>query len=190
MKLFFDFEFCENGKTIEPISVGFYDLHGSTFYAEIKDPVLKDADKWLYDNVISKLLYTGNKPFVSETIEQDILDPKHDKVHVKMFGVRERVSDELKNWLKRYESHEFYSYCGAYDFVLLNQLCWGRMINSPNGWPFYTMDLAVMMRQAGLNKAWRDSAVPEEKDEHNALVDAKYNRALYFAIEIINKKSK
>lgn len=76
---------------------------------------------------------------------------------------------------------EFYGYYADYDWVVFAQL-YGRMMNLPDGFPWYCIDLKQQMRdhinftEKGL-KTHED--YPKQVNEHNALDDAKWNYALY-----------
>jgi 3' exoribonuclease, RNase T-like len=67
---------------------------------------------------------------------------------------------------------EFWGYYADYDWVVFCQI-FGAMVDLPKGWPMYCRDL----------KQWSDAVDAPKfeapKGEHNALVDAKWNVALY-----------
>lgn len=114
MRIFFDTEFFEDGKTIEPISIGMVNEKGDTYYAEFAETDLYRAkqDQWMIDNVLVHL--TGEtKP--KEQIKQEILQFVGDKP-------------------------EFWAYYADYDWVLMCQL-FGRMIDLPKDWPKFCNDL-------------------------------------------------
>lgn len=98
-------------------------------------------------------------------------------------------------------SPEFYGYYSDYDWVLFCSL-FGRMIDLPTGFPMYCKDLkqnidenvkqlsdeyftirfgvqdkTTFEQRIALIKASKD--YPVQKDEHNALADAKWNYELY-----------
>ena len=90
---------------------------------------------------------------------------------------------------------EFYAYYADYDWVVF---CWlfGRMIDLPEGFPMYCIDLKQIMdekKKAGKlvfmskESGWDDLTVditkhtdyPKQENEHNALDDAIWNRKLF-----------
>ncbi len=99
---------------------------------------------------------------------------------------------------------EFYGYYADYDWVIF---CWifGKMIDLPNGFPMYCRDLKQMLDDKAIllvvpGKATPKSktsfyypetmddalkiikgneAYPKQNNEHHALADAKWNKALY-----------
>lgn len=80
----------------------------------------------------------------------------------------------------------FYGYYSAYDHVAL---CWlfGKMIDLPNGFPMYTIDLQQIKeeiedkyREKGIDFSLsEDSEYPQQEIEHHSLEDAKWTRDLH-----------
>jgi len=114
MRIFFDTEFIENGKTIQLISIGAVNEDGGTFYAVSNEYNPEDADKWVKENVLSKI-------------------PK-DQVTLS----RKEIANAFLDWCG--DKPEFWAYYADYDWVVLCQL-YGRMIDLPKGWPMYCRDI-------------------------------------------------
>lgn len=115
MRIYFDTEFIEDGKTIDIISIGLIRADGATYYAEFAEADLSRATEWLEVNVLPYL--TGEtKP--REVIAQEILE---------FCG----------------PNPEFVAHYAAYDWVALAQL-YGRLIDKPVHWPFYCKDFQQM----------------------------------------------
>lgn len=112
MKIWFDTEFIEDGKTIDLISIGMVAEDGREYYAEVAECDHSRADSWVQENVLAHL--TGETKTRAQ-IAQDII---------------EFVGDEPELW----------AYYADYDWVALCQL-YGRMIDLPDGWPMYCRDL-------------------------------------------------
>lgn len=156
MRYFVDTEFLEDGRTIELISIGIVAEDGREYYAEaywegdMHQRVYEH--EWLMENVVPHL--TGD------------------------CSTKELIADEIQRFVTG-NSPEFWAYCGAYDWVVLNQL-YGPMVNHPSKWPFYCNDIAQLALHKGVNRR----TLPKQHlgahgAEHNALADARWNRDTY-----------
>jgi hypothetical protein len=115
VRVWFDTEFYENGKTIELISIGAVNENGRWFYAETPNAAeLASADPWLASNVAPHL------------------DGGH--------HIMERGEIAAKVVEFAGANPEFWAYYADYDWVALCQL-FGRMIDLPEGWPMYCRDI-------------------------------------------------
>lgn len=115
MKVWFDTEFYENGKTIELISIGAVNESGGRFYAETPSAAdLANADPWLANNVAPHLV-GGDHTLDRSEIASGLIE---------FAGAKP----------------EFWAYYADYDWVVLCQL-FGRMIDLPKGWPMYCRDI-------------------------------------------------
>lgn len=99
MKLWFDTEFIEDGKTIDLISIGIVREDGPTYYAELVGVDYSRADPWVKDNVLPHLRLDDLKP-------------------------RAQVACEILAFAG--DSPEWWAYYADYDWVVLCQL-YGRM---------------------------------------------------------------
>lgn len=147
MDYFIDFEFLEDGHTIDPISLGMVAGDGRELYIQfIHDP---DFDSrltpWLRENVLPHL---APEPwFTKEDARQAILDFVGDDSAIRFWG-----------------------YYADYDWVALCQV-FGTMMDLPKGWPMYCRDIKQLCDDLG------NPPLPEQgKDEHHALADARWNR--------------
>lgn len=148
MKIFFDTEFIEDGKTIELISIGMVREDGETYYAENIQCDLSRACAWVKENVIPHLEFTSAKTL--SQIAKDIIE---------FVG----------------PNPEFWAYYADYDWVTLCQL-YGRMIDLPEGWPMFCMDLKQLVVS-------NNKVLPKQTSiEHNALNDALWLREAYMRI--------
>ena len=68
---------------------------------------------------------------------------------------------------------ELWGYYADYDWVALCQL-YGTMMDLPEGWPKFCLDLKQLSVDVG-----SPQHPPDPEGEHNALVDARWNRDLY-----------
>ena len=93
-------------------------------------------------------------------------------------------------------TQKLYGYYSAYDHVVF---CWlfGKMLNLPKGFPMYTIDLKQELdriqdkyKQNGIDFSLKeDSNVAQQANEHNALADAKWNKALHNFLKTIKYES-
>ena len=116
MKFWLDLEFQEDGRTIEPISIGLVAEDGRTFYREFKEYDKTKATPWLKENVLPLL---GGGVMPKESIRQDLVDFCGD-------------------W------PEIWGWYGAYDWVALCQI-FGTMMDLPMNWPMFIRE-AMMYR--------------------------------------------
>lgn len=113
MRVWFDTEFIEDGKTIDLISIGLVREDGQELYLESDDVDWRKASQWVLENVHPHL--TGENKFTRKTIAALI---------------QKFVGDEPKFW----------AYYADYDWVVLCQL-YGTMMQLPKGWPMFCRDL-------------------------------------------------
>ncbi len=112
MKIWFDTEFIEDGKTIDLISIGMVREDGIEIYLENEECDLSWASSWVRSNVIPHLTGIGvSRGFIARTIRQFACD-----------------------------APEFWGYYADYDWVVLCQL-FGMMMDLPKGWPMYCRDI-------------------------------------------------
>jgi len=96
---------------------------------------------------------------------------------------------EWLQYLKAPFEPSFYGYYCDYDWVVLCQL-FGRMIDLPKGFPMYCLDLKQMMYERNLSKEWKQRVCPDPVGEHDALVDAKWNKQLHENTQAHNPSDK
>jgi hypothetical protein len=79
------------------------------------------------------------------------------------------------------EKPEFWGYYADYDWVALCQL-YGTMMGLPKGFPMFCLDIKQLCVSVG------DPRLPEQgKGEHNALSDARWNRAAWEFLTSLRK---
>ncbi|MDB5607747.1 MAG: hypothetical protein JWP25_4647 [Bradyrhizobium sp.] len=122
MKIWFDTEFIEDGKTIDLLSIGMVREDGATLYLENLSADISKASKWVEENVICYLDYVRH-------------------------GVaREEIGPKIKAFVG--EKPEFWAYYADYDWVALCQL-YGTMMDLPSGWPMYCRDVKQLCDELG-----------------------------------------
>lgn len=195
MKIFYDCEFLDDGRTIEPISIGM---------------VADDPDQ--LDPV--RMLYLVNEEVVTdEDLYHRIMGheflPKHVIPHLPLRPVDSRndaglllltwiggpgalgnrtldldtntvvsrrfMRNAVRDFIDATPDPELWAYYGAYDHVMLAQL-FGPMVNRPAKMPMFTHDLMQLLGALGLDES---ALPPRTGDEHHALADAQWLRAAW-----------
>lgn len=173
MKYFMDTEFIEgfhkplHGKNrhfIDLISIGVTCEDGREYYAVSKEFDEKDANDWVKKNVIPRLPFSFQTEFwkTNEEIRKELILFFQGNIETN------RVPENI----------EVYGYFADYDWVLFCSL-FGTMMDLPEGFPNYCLDLKQMMHQKGLSADWKREHCPDPVDEHSAIVDARWNKKLY-----------
>lgn len=156
MRYFYDFEFIEDGKTIEPISVGIVAEDGEEYYAVFADAPWSRvyAHEWLAKNVVPHLPVRRNGR----------LDSTHPDVKPKKWIAEEIMAFTFDDG----DPTELWGWYSAYDHVCLMQL-WGSMMMRPEHLPMFTHDLKQVIAQARIP----DLPPMPGATEHHALQDAR-----------------
>lgn len=171
----YDWEFKEDGVTIEPISLGMVcddgrELYRINTYAirHFQDrkhlDMLDDTDRWLEQNVFNHITESDIEEYGMGCIYTETFQAQA-AGEVYNFVVNDL--DWSRNW-----DIELWGYFAAYDHVCLSQL-FGRMIDLSSPMPMFTNELMTIRR--GQSKPSRPADLPE----HNALADAKYQKLIY-----------
>lgn len=170
LRYWFDTEFIEDGRTIDLISIGVVCEDGREFYAESLDVDLSRANEWVQDNVLPHLW----------SRQADKRDANLWSRYGGHGGLMNRLG--IANALMRFVAQgngkpQFWAYYGDYDWVVLCQL-YGRMIDLPDGWPMFAMDVKQLAVSLG------DPRLPEQTStEHHALADARWTRDAHLWLE-------
>lgn len=173
MQYFYDFEFNENGETIKPISMGMVSQDGRELYIIFDFDVLKVwRNKWLRENVLYNI-YKEQLPGFKQQHDFNYFSMRY---LIKSIGIsKQKAAQKIVEFVnpEKYGKPEFWAYYANYDHVALCQL-FGRMIDLPEGFPYYTMDLKQWCKMIG------DPELPkQENGEHNALEDARWNQKIF-----------
>jgi hypothetical protein len=119
MKIWFDTEFLEDGKTIELLSIGAVREDGRESYFEAECNTSRASD-WVKQNV---LIYLKGPQQSRSWIAQQLLEFAGEKP-------------------------EFWAYYADYDWVALCQL-YGTMMDLPKDWPMYCRDVKQLCDSKG-----------------------------------------
>jgi hypothetical protein len=123
MRIWFDTEFIEDGRTIDLISIGMTREDDARLYLQNADCDLNRASDWVRKNVFPHL-DTGPRAWTGKN------------------EIARRVCAFAG------DSPEFWAYYADYDWVALCQL-FGTMMDLPKGWPMYCRDLKQAADLAG-----------------------------------------
>lgn len=182
MKIFYDTEFLDDGKTIDLISIGMVKENGEELYLINRDMDIDRIfeDEWVRENVLGDIFSDLKTKFFTQNNERDPSECKFRKLDfcylLKEYG---SSKEEMKEEITKFVGNNpiFYAYCASYDWVALCQI-WGKMIDIPKGWRYYTRDVRQMIDDQNF-----DTSNIHNLGEHNALADAKYCMALYNALK-------
>lgn len=181
MKYFLDTEFIESAAGIQLVSLGIDCENGRTFYAESSMFDERLADDWVKANVLSKLKHWKSGPAGKSLLHTCELDPAINPKHIDVFGsenfIKTCLLDDFLNAATDPEP-QFYAYFADYDWVVFARI-FGRLIDRPAHFPMWCIDLKQMMWERGLTKEWKREVHPDPQGEHDALVDATWNKGLY-----------
>ncbi len=183
MKIFFDTEFRTRGFETELISIGMVDENDNKFYAISNefDFDLTWDDEWLKENVLipmykehndDDLLSLGLSDEENKILIKDIIDEYGFSIEEIKEGIIEYVTDPTP---------EFYAYYASTDFTMLYGI-FGGMLEMPVNYPQHVMCLKQMMEHLDLSNDWKTKVCTDPIGNHNALVDAEWNKKLYGCI--------
>lgn len=162
MRYWFDTEFIEDGKTIDLLSIGMVAEDGRELYLQADWTDWEKASPWVKENVLPYLERRRDAPSWRTRAEMRF-DIYH-FCHPETFG-----------------KPEFWAYYADYDWVVFCQI-FGLMIDLPEGWPKYCLDIKQLCKMLG------DPKLPKQSTgEHHALADARHNKVMYdFLLELQN----
>lgn len=120
MRIFFDTEFIEDGRTIELLSIGLVRDDGALWYGEPAETDRSRANDWVRANVL---------PHLSGPVLP-----------------RSEIAKSIVNFCG--DKPELWAYYADYDWVALCQL-FGTMMDLPKGWPMYCRDFKQWLDENG-----------------------------------------
>lgn len=171
--------------TIILISIGIVDSRGREYYTVNTEADISEASTWVRENVLEKMpeYDKSYRDLRGYKFGKDYTHPTLGKPQEKK--TIQDIKKELLFWLGQEnnvpEECEFWGYYCDYDWVVF---CWifGTMMQLPKGLPMYCRDLKQLMDSALLDKEWKQTNCPDPEGEHNALIDANWNKKLHKAI--------
>ncbi|MFG2900952.1 hypothetical protein ACGFZH_28185 [Streptomyces zaomyceticus] len=166
MRIYYDTEFIENGRTIDLISIGMVAEDGRELYAVNREMPVRRIRRhdWLMKHVVPSLPHGhgDRRNHLPKAWLFDYGDPV-----VKRRAV---IAAQVRRFIQDTPDPQLWAWYGAYDHVALAQL-FGPMIDLPTGVPMWTNDLRQECERLG------NPRLPEQPaGVHNALADARHNR--------------
>jgi len=122
MRVWFDTEFHEDGRTIDLISIGIVTEDGRDYHGVNGEYDWNRAHSWLRQNV---------EPSVRN-------EPRKSRVEIR---------DDIRAFVGS-DKPEFWAYFGEYDWIALRQL-FGDMMAWPTGWPLLHLDVEQLRLSNG-----------------------------------------
>lgn len=176
MRYFYDCEFLEDGKTIEPISIGIVAEDGRELYLVNRDAPWRRIKKneWLMTNVVPKLPQPHGD-WILHMPKSWPIDFHNGAIKPKA-AIAEQVERFLLDDGLDARDMELWADYGAYDHVMLCQL-FGPMIALPRGIPMFTNDFQQELRRVG-----NPPLLEQAAGLHNALDDARHLKACFDAL--------
>lgn len=161
MRIFYDTEFIDDGRTIDLISIGMCKENGETLYLQNSLCAYWRANEWVKTNVYPHLMDFDKEKFSPQNSPMNLY-----------WALPSEIAEAVTYFCHPPEGErlELWGYYSAYDHVALAQL-FGSMIDLPRFFPMYTRDIKQWCDQLG------NPHLPEQTgEEHNALQDAMWVR--------------
>lgn len=163
MNYFLDTEFIDDGTTIDLISIGIVAEDGRELYRQSEDFDPVDANQWVRENVFPHL--------------QDFDPPHRVRPHGHIWSFKHQIAWEIQEFVGIGKTPVFWGYYCAYDWVVLCQL-FGPMVDLPQGWPMYCLDLRQFLDLYGLSTIKQPDDMP-----HHALSDARWIKETWDVVQ-------
>lgn len=200
-RYFYDLEFCENGKTIDLLSIGIVAEDGREYYAvnATADITTAKENPWLVANVLPHLPMNnrgcldraaagGRQP---SRVELEPVDLDRTRAEVKPKWM---IAEEVRTFLTEGLPDDGDTWCelwadyAAYDHVGLAQL-WGRMIDLPPGVPMFTRDIQQYAAHIGAPH-YNSLPTSDPHTEHNALQDAHRTHTRWQYLTVVESRKR
>lgn len=163
-----DWEFREDGRTIEPISVALVAATGDEYHAVNANMSMAQicSDPWLLQNVVPHLPLTS----ASDADGTPVLDLRHPSV--KPLSL---IKSEVRGFILSYPKPQLWGWYSDFDLVVLTWL-FGRMVDMPREMPHRVNDVQQEADRLGIPESEFPAQVGPE---HDVLSDARHIRWLH-----------
>jgi len=168
MKYFLDTEFIERPNQIDLISIGLVCEDGREYYSISTEYNYYKASDWVKENVILPMYLQEVNGDNRNRFDVAFFQRSYGRT---LLQIRKDLLDFIQ--VTKYEKPEFWGYYSDYDWVVF---CWifGKMIDLPKGYPMYCNNLQQLYDNNDI-----EVVITEQKNEHNALDDARWNKEFY-----------
>jgi len=179
MRIYYDTEFIEDGRTVDLISIGMVAEDGRELYAVNSEMPHRRIRKhsWLMANVVPSLPQPHG-PWIFDMPKRWLFDYTAPCVKP-----RAQIAEQVRSFVAVTSAPELWASYGAYDHVVLAQL-FGPMADLPDLIPMWTNDLQQEWQRLGQPR------LPQQHHgEHNALEDARHNEVIGEFLTAIDRGS-
>lgn len=188
MRVYYDCEFIDDGRTIDLVSIGAVREDGLSYYA-ISSEFDKGkflSERWMVQNVLPYLPFKLHHKIMDDhgSLQHDAgfeltLVPLPDHPDVNLIKDRATIRQELGEFIYKASTYRspisLWGYFSAHDHICLTQL-WGPMVKLPPHIPQRTNDLQQEASRLGVSRV----EFPRQgQKRHNALEDARWHKELH-----------
>lgn len=174
MRYYLDCEFYEDGVAIDLISIALVAEDGRELYAVSTDAQLHRVSPWLREHVLPSLPPYSNRAWMSRIqIRNELMLFTGVAPPGYPVGPGDIANPPFKYLDHPDKQMEVWGYYADYDHVAVCQL-FGTMMQLPPHWPRFCRDLKQLSVDLGSPRH-----PPDPVGEHNALIDARWNRDLH-----------
>lgn len=164
----------EDGRTIDPLSIGIVAEDGRTFYAEWYGAEIEKGNAFVQANVLPHMKWLGRANVTpGPPCLSSVANDGHPHAQIEMCDTADMIRMFLVKWIGD-DVPEFWAYYATYDWIVMCQL-FGRMADLPRSWPKYVLDIVQRLHVADKG-GWAFELPKQEGTEHHALADAMWNR--------------
>lgn len=180
MRYFLSTKYTETPWSLQLISIGIVDGNGRAFYAENQSFDERKADtfakKYIHPNLLWLWLKAdreGEYSFWYTCRGKAVPDEEAESV----FGPVSYIKNRLLHYFWNDPNPEIWGYYSAFDWVVFCGI-FGMITDLPMGFPIYCRELMQLLDKNELDESDL-KCLPPVEDNHNALNNALWNKALY-----------
>jgi hypothetical protein len=181
VRVYFDTEFIEDGRTIDLVSIGMVREDGRTYYAQALSFDPAKASRWVEEHVLAQLARCDRSLSLTEEMLRHLASGRLCS-SMCLWRSKAEIGQELRRfvatkpiWGERAGAPEFWADYASYDWLVLCQI-FGTMLHLPDGWPMFVHDVQQarqeLTRGTGETIVWPARAAVH-LPEHHALNDAR-----------------
>ena len=169
MKIYFDCEFMEDGRVVDPLAWAGISDNGHLLYLVITDTDRERANEFVVEHVLP---YLDDDYAVYGVASALGVEERCVEIHR---CTRAEAGAILKEWVTRIrpagEPLEFWADFNSYDWVMTCQF-FGPMGYLPEHWPMFAHEVQQRARVRGYMRSSDLPSTPQGMNAHHAMVDA------------------